>query len=580
MQLRGKRGVIFARQSDTEPGSTSIDAQIDDGHALAAKLGIEVVGVAADPNTSATEISILDRPQAGKWTTPEGMAAYDVAICRKLDRMSRRDDDAGWLTHHFKRQGKLFVTTQGERVYDPTDPSTRVLLAIENVQSVNYADATAANIRQGRRKGRELGRWRGGPPPMGFKTAPVTVWADRGRVLVRDDEMADYRLEAMAYAIGDHPDQTGGPWSFGAITRWLNRKKIPTNADRSLILQGKEPKGTLWDAKTTREMLASRSVLGQLMHDGAVIRGEDGLPIQFAEPLTSMERFAKLQEAVAKRKTAYGDKTQVATNVSGLVKCPECGGPVNSTGAAGPGKPRRYKCHNSTGKRGVRYCWSGQVQEAWLMERFESTFLDYFGDDHMPEIVQPTTVDPSAEIADLERQLDDLLERSAGKPEIVKARYDKQITAVEARLTVLAEQATTYRPGPRRVLSTVTYREWWEAHPSWDERRAKIKEVGITAWLITSDTGLMHWLADSDPNVLATYQPGTYTMPILAMNITGEPAEPVWEIRDGLPHVIATGKPVEWASDLDGIPDDDDRTPEEIAASIAESIRQRTALPA
>lgn len=462
---------VIRLSRDTEE-STSPDRQRAAIMDYAAEHGHTIIGWAEDIDVSGS-VSPFDRPGLGPWLTPEGARRFDVLCAWKLDRLSRR------LFHTFDllKWAEANDKTVGT-VKDPFDLSThwgRAIIALLAAIAEGELEAIRERSRGTRRWQREVGVIHGGKPPYGYRSVKNTKPTEKnpnahGYVLEIDQETAPIVRRII-------DDFLAGK-STNGIAQALNAEGVLSPRDYQAKIKGREPKGQKWTDQTIRRMLTSRALLGQVEHDGQVVVGDDGLPLQRAEPLITREQWGQIQLVISDRARPKAYAPAQGFLLSGVGYC-ECGQKLYCHWMRKPERDQEfyyYRCSGRT-KFGTG-CPNTGVRAEIMDEATVSGFLGLVGDLEIIEKVFIPGTNYDREIREAEESLTDLLERTAGKPAAVQKVYAAKIEALEKRLANLAESPAT----PDRWVEQSTgrtYRQHWESLSTVDERRQALLRAGI-----------------------------------------------------------------------------------------------------
>jgi site-specific DNA recombinase len=272
----------------------------------------------------------------------------------------------------------------------------------------------------------------------------------------------------------------------------LNEQRVPSPMDSQRIREGKEPRGARWRVGNVSVLLGSHTLLGWAEvgekatgDDGKsrrvsrLVRGDDGQPVQRAEPIIDRATFDRLRSVLGERKNpvlAAANRSRRST-LLGVAHC-SCGMRMYTY------KGRNhsyYRCGNKAvaGSRCADDVKSYRREQ--LDELVSETFLREVGDVEVIERTYVPGVDFAAEIADANRALDDLeADRKAGlySTPATLERFRAQHKALSARLEELTLSPST----PGRWMETPTgqtYRERWEALTSDEERNAELQAAGV-----------------------------------------------------------------------------------------------------
>lgn len=499
------------RLSKDREESTSVDRQREVIERWASDRGHEVVGWAEDLDVSGA-VAPWRRPSLGQWlpatigheTTPgEERAAYEASRARewdiicawKLDRISRRVVHTWQLHEWCKANGKQMASVDDD--YDLTTPIGEFLFGILASFAQMELDTIRARSKASFDHLMKVGRWRGGFVPYGYR--PEKVADGSGYRLVPDEG----GVTDTAGVVRDIASRIINGESINGVCAWLNESGVPSSLDAQRIREGKEPKGALWRVGNLSKMLKSHTLLGWSETSGPdgesrIVRGEDHMPVQRAEPILDRGTFDKLQAAIAERaapRHAAANRRDRSMLVR-VAMC-ACGQPLYLSRGR---NHMYYRCgtKNVSGKRCALD--NKGIRQDFLEEQVVHAFLATVGDVEVVERVYRPGTDYSTEIADVERALDDLdADRAAGlfDSPVAVERYRRQYKALTERLEELADMPTT-PSGWDEVPTGVTYRQRWARLESKAERNRELRKAGVLALLHPQPVGPVE-LADMLP---------------------------------------------------------------------------------
>ena len=130
--------------------------------------------------------------------------------------------------------------------------------------------------------------------------------------------------------------------SLAAVSRWLNDSGIPPPRGTRKAKGHKTAKVYQWWPATVRDVLRSRSLLGEMTHDGSVVRGDDGMPVRY-EPIITQDKWVRLQAALDAGRNPQRGERRNAAYLLRVAYC-TCGEPFYQT-QAGNGQ-RYYRCRS------------------------------------------------------------------------------------------------------------------------------------------------------------------------------------------------------------------------------------------
>lgn len=457
------------------------------GHIIAWADDWEVSG-ATDPMT---------RPKLGPWLRNK-MGPYDGVAGSAVDRIGRNLVDCLNTGYMMRDTGKMLVTYGHDGPWDLNNDADENRFTLEAwsaqmelraIQKRNQ-NTTVSEREKGRKRGRHSYGYR--YVRLYAKAAIDHVALDHGETFpeeIRDREDAAKNLREVARRILTDTTEEVTPDSEAAR---LTRSGAYSPLDHTRAMSGKPTRGTPWDGAALRKMLVSEAALGYLMHKGKPVVGDDGKPVQLAEPLwnraTHEALVRKLNPKARAKRAQSGDHL-----VSEVTECGKCGYRMYRTG-----RPVAMTCKSRL--QGLTDCKpSPTILVSTLEQSVTSNFLTDFGHHMFMEMVY----DPgngneealSGARAARKRLRDD---REAGL-------YDDEEDAewFQSRYASLTSEIKKLAAEPVRPAGMVsrptgrTVEMEWNSAADDGVRRGLLQEFGVTIkvwpdgheprWLITSD---------------------------------------------------------------------------------------------
>lgn len=421
------------RLSRSTDESTSITRQRESITAWAERNQHTIVGWAEDVDVSG-DVAPWKRDDLGKWLPStigkevseeeERLAVaqsrageWDIIASWKLDRISRRVVHVHQLAEWAKANGKTIASVE-----DSIDLSTPMGLALFSLIAA-FAQGELEAIRFRARSSFEhlvkTGRHRGGNTPYGYRA--VKAEDGKGWVLVPDDygtNTAGTLREIVRRLLDDGE-------SINAVCRWLNQdlSATPTAMDAQRIRGGKESKGSVWRVGNLVNLLRSETLIGRASITETVtlpngkkekrtrlVRGDDGLPLQRADPLLTQAEWGALQERLNARALKGGRDRHDRSPLLRVAYC-VCGKPLYRTNGR---TSKYYRCstRNITGTECMR---TRSIKAGELEELVLKIFLRMYGKEELVRRQFVPGENHDAEIAELTRALSELqADRTAG----------------------------------------------------------------------------------------------------------------------------------------------------------------------
>jgi DNA invertase Pin-like site-specific DNA recombinase len=409
----------------------------------AALYGHDVVAEAIDLDVTGS-VSPFEREQLGPYLNdPKLINTWDGIIVSKLDRLGRSVVDFATLLEWCRANNKTVIS-----VAQHLDFSTAAGVMFANVL-IAFAQFERERMAERRRDAaktlREAGRWGGGRAPFGYRPERD----GNGWILVKDEHNAAI-VEEMA-------DRVIAGETVAAVSRWLNDSDIPTpgNAKEN----GQDTAYQWWPA-TVRNILRSRSLLGEMTHKGAVVRGPDGMPLRF-DPIIDDDKWTLLQAMLDMTRRPLRGERSNGSYLLRIAYC-TCGDPLFQTyGSSGK---RYYRCRSGLagkpcGERLIPMADLAAKVDEWIMSRpgFELT---------EKRVIHGNG--NAKQLADVGRQIAELTAERYVRS-VVREDYHEVMTRLQTeydRLSALETQSDRIEViGTGRYLSD----EW----PEWDESQRR-----------------------------------------------------------------------------------------------------------
>ena len=452
--------------------------QLGDARALCEKEGWEIITELEVPGHTRSywqyyEIA-ADVPAYAELQRLAEAHAFDVLICRELDRLGRSDSLLAQVQHLLRQNDiQIFELANPVPVVEPGKSLTTERLYLDAIRRAGAEDEV---LRLRRRHTHGMhGRVKKGlppsEPPYGYvttgKTTPPTQIPEQVAVI---RQMRELYLQG---------------WGYDRIAGWLNQ-----NGPRPLR------------AKHWRGEMVSKT-LANPFHAGLIHYGNLTAPGQH-EPVWTPAEWAELQTERRRRKQTRG---KTAAPYNGLVRCQQCGRIMiyNSTTPHGKTTYRYYVCGEGA-RRGVekRAGWHRTcvrlelIREAVLAEgdrlgnpaELEREIHIYATEE--PALVQHRIEEIEAALADHQAEVRRLLDAYTRYQRIAPdtfeqamdeaAQHQEELEAALADLLALRDEL----PDPERRASQLAELasdvEKWLDHPDLAEANAWLSRRIAGIW--------------------------------------------------------------------------------------------------
>lgn len=466
--------------------STSVARQRSHIEQWAALHEHDIVGWAIDEDVSGT-VDPFKTAGLGPWLRPDRLDEWDVLVAWKLDRVARRVIPLNALFGFLQDHRKSLACTHQE-----IDLSSWVGRLVANViagVAEGELEAIRDRVSDSQRELRTVGRYRGGPVPYGYrKVRLATGWG----LEIHPEHAETLRGLIDRYMTGE---------SLYSIVRSLNADGVPS------------PKGGAWATSSLSAVFKSRALIGQSTHKGAVVLGEDGMPVQRAEPIIPADRYHELQERMSgARKGGGGAKSGQPRLLLDIARCGRCGAKrYHYTSRMRRGdkvyENEYWRCSGRSHPRpGQEKCTEPNAP-ARLVEQLAIDIVnEQIGDLPRTELVYFPPDDASDELARVEDVIRTVRrEKDAGL-------YDGDEDEYLSRLARLISRRDELRQAPRRPARyerIETGGTWREALANSEDVRGVLLSTGLQMYI--RDKGRVVYVR-SDVDKLKEFAPGAFTV--------------------------------------------------------------------
>ncbi|MFC4067987.1 recombinase family protein [Actinoplanes subglobosus] len=543
MRLLG--AIRLSRHRGEADPSTSPERQRAAIQAVAEAQHSEIIGWASDLDVSAISLPPFDRPELGKWLEGSRVREYDGIAWSKFDRAIRSMADMYDLVKWAAKHSKQLVFASGiggePMVLDlrggALNPITHLIVMIFAFAAEWEASVITQRNKETRAYMRSIGRWSGGMYP--YHTMPERD--GNGWRLVKNPETWEVMEEIVERALNRESkrsiaDSLNGreilsPREYrnmvngkvptapadGTVTALTDDvctiepsggtgpaevRKFPKHAKWSVTLGQPVAEGDrltapiMWSGKTIGDQLRAQALLGVVEFERKAVLGSDGMPVKRCPALVNRNEWARLQTILAADGDAHSKlHSSDASPLGGIVFCGVCGEPryYRNQKSRFAGKVVEYSyygCRSNWAylmeQKPEERCTNKSVKASDLEDAIEAAVLRMVGSVPVLVPVEMAGESHREELAEATAALMDITERTAGKSAAVQAIYAEQITALEERITKLAEMPEI-EPHVEMMPTGKTYRETWETADA-AERRKLLLDSGIRAEVVRHDT--------------------------------------------------------------------------------------------
>lgn len=310
-----------------------------------------VVGEYLEPGVSAWQNTMEQRAKMQEILADARNGAFKLLLVWTTSRVSRLSEDYPAFLASLQRVG---VTVWSVATREPKPIKTRndkLMRFLEGWQAEGESESTSLNVRARMRQEAEAGRWMGGTPPFGYRAALVKG-ADGEPVFFGG--RVQHELEAnpdAAHLVGEIFRRYVGGQGMREIASWLLLSGVPT------------VRGGEWDVAQIRVILSNP------MYKGLIRFGRTKKPTEHDHLNRYVEQkgrhpalvddalWERAQEVRRLRNTLPVRQRKNEFPLSGLLRCPECGGRLGAKQNRNVGTGRKYTqtvllCRRHHGNKG------------------------------------------------------------------------------------------------------------------------------------------------------------------------------------------------------------------------------------
>ena len=213
--------VIYARYSSHKQTEQSIDGQLRVCYEYADQNGINVVGEYID---RALTGKVDARPEFRRMISDARKKAFDYVLVYKLDRFARNRYDSAMYRHELKKYG-VKVLSVTENIGD--NPESIILEAMLEASAEYYSVELSQKVSRGMRESALKQQFNGGMIPFGYKVENKRLVIDERRAAVVRRIFTEYASGKSIKRIIDalnadgHRTAKNAPFSYGSLSRLL-----------------------------------------------------------------------------------------------------------------------------------------------------------------------------------------------------------------------------------------------------------------------------------------------------------------------------------------------------------------------
>lgn len=440
-----KLNVVYARQSIDKKDSMSIEGQIQ----ICKRLAGEDAKVYSDRGYSGKNIK---RPAFTELIEAVKSGAVKKIFVYRLDRFSRSIADFSKLWELLEKYGVEFVSATEN--FDTSSPMGRAMLNIVLVFAQLERETTAERVKDNYIHRFKLGAWTGGPAPYGFDLTKITADERKVSSLISNDKSDIVKFIFEEYA---KPDT-----SLRSIAKYLTDKGIHG------------PRREMWDSVTLSRLLhsplyvkANEDVYLHYLAKGMQIQQEaeafDGihacnvigkrnrtknkynslqdqmLTVSNHKGFIDADLWLKVQDKLAGNKQFSRANAGKYSWLTGLMKCEKCGYALKINYIKSEDK-FYLLC---SGKSNFSICDCRISVDLRELENYIADEIDKMLKEAPPDEIIPNTKEFSAEILEVERKIERLVNALAESGDIAVSYISKQIEALHKQRDELMKRSRT-----------------------------------------------------------------------------------------------------------------------------------------
>ena len=345
-----KNAVIYARYSSHAQNEQSIEGQLRECYAFAARNDLKIVGEYIDRALTGT---MDKRPESLRMIEDGKRNFFKFVVVYQLDRFARNRYDSAIYKAKLKKND-VRVLSAKENITD--DASGILMESVLEGMAEYYSKELSQKIKRGKVIGAEKCKYLGGFVPYGYKVGENMNY-------IVDEQTAPFVVKIFEmYANGTKAKH---------IMNWLNENKVPNGV------------GTEWTKNTVHRILANRRYSGIYIYHETEVKG--GMP-----QIVNDDLFNKVAGIVAKNKLAPArGRAKVSYVLTTKLYCADCGrGMVGISGKTiGDTAYHYYKCLNNIHNEG---CKIKAVAKDTLENSIIKATRDMLTDARIAEIARDT----------------------------------------------------------------------------------------------------------------------------------------------------------------------------------------------
>lgn len=425
------RAVIYARYSSHGQQEQSIDGQLRDCYAFAARQGYSIVSEYIDRALTGRND---DRPDFQRMLSDAKKKQFQYIIVWKLDRFARNRYDSAVHKAELKKCG-VRVISATENITD--EPEGIMLEGLLESLAEYYSANLSKHVKRGMRECVLAGHYTGGIPPYGFKVV--------NKKLVADEEKAP----TIRYI-------------FEQYAKGVSKKKIFDELNARGI---RNAYGKPFNYSSLQNSLRNPKYMGKFIYNGEEVPG-------CCEAIVSKELFNAVQKRLDSVKHApAAQKAKEDYLLQGKAFCGHCGAPLVGESGRGHGgvyhyyacaeKKKHHSCNKKNEKKGflewfvveqtVEYVLTPERIE-YIAARIVAKYDEEFNDKGIRDLER--------QAKKIENDITAAVDASLSAPEKVRPRYYEKIETLETQKADIEMNLATLKIAAKHRYTKEQIVEW------------------------------------------------------------------------------------------------------------------------
>jgi site-specific DNA recombinase len=410
--LKQPKAALYLRVSTTEQAvhGYSLAAQEQVIRQFCQQRGYEVYQVYADEGISGKRTE--NRPAFQRMMTDARESLFDMVVVWKLSRLGRNNRDILNTTEELYKNNVSFYSISEQ--FDVSTSTGRLMLQLLGSFGEFERNQISENVQLAMRSlVRDQKRFAGGRM-LGY----VSSKDEQGKKILVIEKL---EAEIVRFIFQEYSKGKG----YRAIANELNRQELTT------------VKGNTFSTIAVKDILMNKTYGGYLEYAKYVNweekrrKGKNPQPIVVEgehEPIIEKELFDKVQTRlkVAKKQPQWNERGE--NLLTGLLRCPECHGPMaasNTTNTLKDGTKKRiryYSCANFRNK-GAKVCHANSIR-ADVAEKFVA--------DRLKEVIQVPKI------------LEGLVKELNIQMKEVNSQYESELSYLQVKATNIEEKLSKW----------------------------------------------------------------------------------------------------------------------------------------